>query len=93
MRLLRQNLTAEFNQEAVALLRGSVQRANEVVKELGVSQIALSRWLREAMSAVSSPNGFRAAEELKVFWREVEQLWTERGIPKTAAAFFASGSR
>jgi len=65
MSIARRTFTAEFKQEAVALIRRSGQSANQVAKELGVSRTALSRWLREATHSASGPNGFRAAEELK----------------------------
>ena len=87
MGMQRRKFSSEFKQEAVALIQRSGQSANQVAKELGVSQTALSRWLREAMSPVSSPNGVRAAEELKVLRREVERLRMERDILKKAAAF------
>ena len=92
MRVPRRKFTTEFKQEAVALVRRSGQSANQVAKELGVSQTAVSRWLREASSPRSGPNGFRA-EELKVLRREVERLRMERDILKKAAAFFANESR
>lgn len=48
MGMQRRNFLSECKQEAVALVRRSGQSANQVAKELGVSQTALSRWLREA---------------------------------------------
>jgi transposase len=93
MGMQRRRFSSEFKQEAVALVRRSGQSANQVAKELGVSQTALSRWLREAATPVSSPNGLRAAEELKSLRREVERLRMERDILKKAAAFFANESR
>lgn len=89
MRAQRRKFTAEFKHEAVALVRRSGQSANQVAKELGISQTALSRWLREASRA----NGVPAAEELKILRREVERLRMERDILKKAAAFFANESR
>lgn len=89
----RRKFTAEFRQEAVALVRRSGQSANQVAKELGISQTALSRWLREALRGASGANGFPAAEELKTLRREVERLRMERDILKKAAAFFANESR
>lgn len=93
MGIQRRKFSSEFKQEAVALIQRSGQSANQVAKELGVSQTALSRWLREAALPASSPNGFRAAEELKALRREVERLRMERDILKKAAAFFANESR
>jgi transposase len=89
----RRKFSSEFKQEAVALIQRSGQSANQVAKELGVSQTALSRWLREGTRSASSPNGWRAAEELKALRREVERLRMERDLLKKAAAFFANESR
>ena len=89
----RRTFTAEFKQEAVVLVRRSGQSANQVAKELGVSQTALSRWLRDASRLAGSPNGFHAADELRALRREVERLRMERDILKKAAAFFANESR
>jgi len=93
MSALRRKFTSEFKQEAVALVQRSGRSANQVAQELGVSQTALSHWLREATHAASGPNGFQAAEELKALRREVERLRMERDILKKAAAFFANESR
>lgn len=93
MGMQRRKFSSEFKQEAVALIQRSGQSANQVAKELGVSQTALSRWRREATSSAASPNGLRAAEELKALRREVERLRMERDILKKAAAFFANESR
>jgi transposase len=73
----RRNFTAEFKQEAVALVWRSGQSANQVPKELDVSRTALSRRLREATRHTSGPNGFGSAEELKVLRRDVERLRME----------------
>ena len=93
MRAPRRKFTSEFKQEAVALVRRSGQSANQVAKELGISQTALSHWLRETTRSASSPNGLHAADELKVLRREIERLRMERDIRKKAAAFFATESR
>ena len=89
----RRKFTSEFKQEAVVLVQRSGRSANQVAQELGVSQTALSHWLRETTRAASGPNGFHAAEELKALRREVERLRMERDILKKAAAFFANESR
>ena len=83
---------AEFKQEAIALLRRSGKSANQLAKELGITQTTLSRWKREADAAPSGTNGFHAAEELTQLRREVERLRMERDILKKAAAFFARES-
>lgn len=78
----RRKFSSEFKQEAVALVRRSGQSANQVAKELGISQPAVSRWLREAARYRSSPNDCQAAEELHTLRREVARLWMERDILK-----------
>ncbi|HEV8326400.1 MAG TPA: transposase [Nitrospiraceae bacterium] len=82
----RRSFTPEFKQEAVDLCRRTGKSECQVAQELGVSQTALSHWLREATRAAAGPNGFQAAEELKALRREVERLRMERDILKKAAA-------
>ena len=53
MSVQRRKFTAEFKAEAIALVRRTGHSANQIAKELGVSQTALSRWLRQ--STVPSP--------------------------------------
>jgi transposase len=89
----RRKFTSEFKAEAVALVRRTGQSANQIAKELGVSQTALSRWLRQSAVPCPRANGFQAAEEVQVLRREVERLRMERDILKKAAAFFANESR
>ncbi len=86
----RRTYTPEFKQEAVALVRRSGQSANQVAKELGMTQTSLSRWLRQAIPA--SANGVQTTEELTALRREVARLRMERDILKKAAAFFANES-
>ena len=93
MSLQRRKFTSEFKAEAVALVRRTGQSANQVAKELGISQTALSRWRREAARHPSGSNGVQAAEELHALRREVTRLRMERDILKKAAAFFANESR
>lgn len=88
----RRQFTPEFKQETVALVVRSGQSANQVAKDLGISQTSLSRWLRQAKTTPAKVNGFQAAEELKALRREVERLRMERDILKKAAAFFANES-
>jgi len=90
MRTQRRTYAPEFKQEAVALVRRSGQSANQVAKELGMTQTSLSRWLRQAIPARA--NGLQTAEELTALRREVARLRMERDILKKAAAFFANES-
>jgi transposase len=93
MSLQRRKFTSEFKAEAVALVRRTGQSANQIAKELGVSQTALSRWLRQSAVPSHRANSFQATEEVQALRREVERLRMERDILKKAAAFFASESR
>ncbi len=81
----RRKFTPEFKQETVALVVRSGQSANQVAKDLGISQTSLSRWLRQAKTTPAKVNGFQAAEELKALRREVERLRMERDILKKTA--------
>ena len=89
----RRKFISELKAEAVALVRGTSQSANQIARELGVSQTALSRWLRQSAIPAHRTNGFQAAEEVQALRREVERLRMERDILKKAAAFFANESR
>ena len=93
MSLPRRKFTAEFKAEAIALVRRTGHSANQIAKELGVSQTALSRWLRQCAVPSHRANGFPAADELQALRREVDRLRMERDILKKAAAFFANESR
>lgn len=53
MSLQRRKFTGEFKAEAIALVRQTGHSANQIARELRVSQTALSRWLRQ--STVPSP--------------------------------------
>ncbi len=89
----RRTFTAEFKAEAGALVRRTGQSANQIAKELGVSQTALSRWLRQSAVPSHRANRFQVAEEVQVLRRAVHRLRMERDILKKAAAFFANESR
>ena len=56
MNTQHRRFTREFKQEAAALVVQSGRSANQVAKELGLSQTALSRSLREATLPASSPD-------------------------------------
>ena len=83
--------SAEFKQEAVALVQRSGRSTNQVAKELGIGQTALSRWLRQA-AASQRATGVSAPDEVTALRREVVRLRMERDILKKAAAFFAKES-
>jgi transposase len=93
MKTRRSKFTAEFKQEAVALVKRSGKSANQIAKELGISQTSLSRWLRAVTASPEEANVFVTQEELRRLHKEVERLRMERDILKKATAFFAKESQ
>ena len=76
----RSKFSAEFKQEAVALVTRSGKGANRIAKELGISQTSLSRWVREAARSSKDKNGFATQEKLTRLGKKVKQLRMERDI-------------
>jgi transposase-like protein len=66
MSALRRKFTSEFKQEAVALVQRSGRSANQVAQELGVSQTALSHWLREATRAAYGTSDLRLVPPIRI---------------------------
>lgn len=93
MKRPRRRFNPEFKQEAVELVRRSDKSANQIARELGISQTTLSRWLRAAGSVPEGENVFATQEELKRLQKENERLRMERDILKKATAFFARESQ
>jgi transposase len=89
----QRTITKEFKQEAVQLLRTSGKSAVQIAKDLGVSDSALSRWVRESRAHPEEAfpgKGHQspADEELRRLKRENELLRQERDILKKAIAIF-----
>jgi len=81
MKRARRRFNPEFKQEAVELVRRSDKSANQIARELGISQTTLSRWLRAAGSVPEGENVFATQEELKRLQKENERLLVKiRGI-------------
>lgn len=57
MGMQRRKLSSEFKQEAVALIQRSRHSANQVAKELGVSQVALSLCLTDGHAGLTIMTG------------------------------------
>ena len=89
---IRRKFSPEFKQEAVELVRQTGKSANQIAKELGISQTSLSRWLREQTGHPEGENSFSIQEENQRLRQEVERLKMERDILKKATAFFAKES-
>jgi len=81
----------EFRREAVELVRLSGKPLVQVAKDLGVSDMTLRNWLKQADVDAGKREGLASdeREELRTLRREVRTLRIEREILKKAAAFFA----
>jgi len=81
----------EFRREAVELVRLSGKPLVQVAKDLGVSDMTLRNWLKQADVDAGKRAGLTSdeREELRELRREVRTLRMEREILKKAAAFFA----
>jgi len=84
-------ISQEFKQEAVQLVLTSGKSATQIAQDLGVSDSALSRWVRESRAqpagAFPGKGHLRPAdEELRRLKREIEVVRQERDILKKALA-------
>ena len=91
-------ITKAFKQEAVQLVRTSGKSAVQIAKDVGVSDSALSRWVRESRvrPAAAFPGKGHlnpADEELRRLKREDDVLRQERDILKKAIAIFTHEQR
>ena len=89
----QRRFTPEFKADAVKLVQGGDRSIREIAQSLGVSNVALSRWRRQAeVDAGNGPPGAMTSgerRELQELRRENERLKMDREILKKAAAFFA----
>ena len=89
----RRTFSPEFRAEAIKLAKESGKTIKEQAKELGLSESALRKWVRQA--EVDGGNGLVGAlttverEELSKLRRENRTLRMERELLKKWAAFFA----
>ena len=94
----QRTLSAAFKQEAVQLVLTSGKSAVQIAKDLGVSDSALSRWVREyrTQPAEAFPGKGHLSpgdEEVRRLQRENEVLRQERDILKKAIAIFTHEPR
>ena len=86
-------ITKAFKQEAVQLVLTSGKSAVQIAKDVGISDSALSRWVRECRAqpeAAFPGKGHQRPEEeeLRRLKRENDVLRQERDILKKAIAIF-----
>jgi transposase len=81
----------EFRREAVELVRLSEKPLVQIAKDLGVSDMTLRNWVKQADVDAGKRSGLTSdeREELRALRRENRTLRMEREILKKAAAFFA----
>ena len=83
---------AEFRAQAVRLVREEKKPVSRVAADLGISDTALSNWIREAAASAQPPAVNPLEEENRRLRQENRILQMERDILKKAAAFFAKES-
>jgi transposase len=85
--------TPEFRAEAVQLVRSSKKAVSQMAKDIGVSESALRKWVRQAdIDEGKGPEGALTTEEkaeLTRLRRENRQLTMERDFLKKVSSFFA----
>ena len=81
----------EFRREAIELHRLSGKSIKQVADDLGISDMTLRNWLKQAEIDKGKRDGLTSdeREELRRLRRENRTLMMEREIVKKAAAFFA----
>jgi transposase len=81
----------EFRREAVELVRLGEKPLVQIAKDLGVSDMTLRNWIKQADVDAGKRQGLTSdeREELRALRRENRTLRMEREILKKAAAFFA----
>ena len=85
--------TIECKKQATKLVLEHGMSANQASKDLGVSQAALSRWVRDEKSRRLNPElpTLDQAAEIKRLRKENALLKRQRDILKDATVFFARG--
>lgn len=81
----------EFRREAIELVRLNEKPLVQIAKDLGVSDMTLRNWIKQADVDAGKRQGLTSdeREELRALRRENRTLRMEREILKKAAAFFA----
>jgi transposase len=92
----RRIFTDEQKAEAVRIVNQSGKPVNQVAKEMGLTESALRKWVKQAqIDHQSDPQGqLTCAErkELNELRRDLKRVQLERDFLKKAATFFARES-
>lgn len=90
----RRQFTLEQKAEAVQIVLQSGKPISQIAKELGLTESALRKWVKQAqIDQVAAPNSALTSEErqeLNRLRRDVKRLQMERDFLKKTAAFFAA---
>jgi transposase len=90
----RRQFTQEQKAEAVQIVRHSGKPISQIAKEMGLTESALRKWVKQAQTdQAKAPNGPLTTEErqeLAKLRRDNKRLQMERDFLKKAAAFFAA---
>lgn len=89
----RPSYTDQYKKEAVRLARESQKSPRNIAREIGISESALRKWIKQAnIDEGKGPEGALTTnerEELSRLRREIRQVTLERDFLKKAASFFA----
>ncbi len=92
----RRTFTPEQKAEAVSIVKQSGQPVSQVAQELGLTESALRKWVKQAAidQGSGSSGGLTTQEraELMVLRKELKRVQMERDFLKKAATFFARAS-
>lgn len=93
----RRSFTKEYKAEVVDLIRAGDKSVGAVCRDLGLTETAVRRWLKQAeIDSGQGPTGALTTverEELTALRKKVRTLEMEREILKKATAFFAKESK
>ena len=92
----RRLFTDEQKAEAVRIVNQSGKPVSQVAKEMGLTESALRKWVKQAqIDRQSTPQGQLTSAERKEFnelRRELKRVQMERDFLKKVATFFAKES-
>jgi transposase len=96
MKNTRRKYSAEFKQEAVALVQQSNQSITQIASSLGINDNMLRRWIKELSEPAKTAfpgNGTPRDEEVARLKRELAEVKRERDFLREAATYFAKNPK
>ena len=96
MKNTRRKYSAEFKQEAVALVQQSNQSITHIASSLGINDNMLRRWIKELSEPTKTAfpgNGTPRDEEVARLKRELAEVKRERDFLREAATYFAKNPK